>query len=230
MNNRLLLGSLLALLAYWTTGYLTPAPWLSSFASLGLLVFSAFSAWRYGMPAFEIVVLGRRSGEEGAEGSHLAIYGTALIALGSFYIGTFGLLWVYFDQPAHWLGTPASGFGRALAAAGFLMLYSSPDVTRTGIRLPNVIMLTVIALAAMLLAFFLGTQVRDDEAGSAEHIRFMQRHGDDRPMCSPAKPIWVSSHGHAYHTPDSPYRALVVPVRCYPSEAAAQAAGYAAAN
>lgn len=221
-DNRLLLGSLIAVTLYWVVGILTPNPYVSSVSSLMLLIAGAMTLYRYVPVTYDIVARGQRA--EGVdETGHRAVYGTTLLAAGSFYVGLFGLLWVYFGQPQDWLGTPSSGFGRAMMAAGFWLMYTSPDANRDDIRLPNPFWLAAFIAVAVLAAFFAGTRVQGQDDDFS--WRFLQLHGDDRPVCPRSRPIWGSS-SHRYHGTDSPYRDLVIPIRCFEDEKEARAAGF----
>ncbi|WP_285295819.1 hypothetical protein [Aureimonas altamirensis] len=58
--------------------------------------------------------------------AHMTLLGISLLALGSAYSGTWGLLWNITGQPEAWTGTGLSSFGRALMSGGFICLLISP--------------------------------------------------------------------------------------------------------
>ena len=166
LDNRLLFWSLAALLTYWTAAGVVPGQFMSSTASLMLLISGGVTFMRYADDAFAIVIRGRRNpASEDGDGSHLAAYGVTLLSAGSFYVGLFGLLWVFMGQPDGWLGSAVSGFGRALMGVGFLLLFFAPDVSRRKLRLPQWywIALTFAAIMALLIVFFLGVQFGQED-------------------------------------------------------------------
>ncbi|PWE56742.1 hypothetical protein DEM27_10285 [Metarhizobium album] len=226
INNRLLLGTLVAIALYWLAGLVTPNPYLSSAMSLTLLVSGSITAFVYAPQTYRVVFQQQRDTvDDFGSYSHLGVYGIMLLALGSCYVGLYGFLWVVLGQPDSWLGTATSGFGRAMMTAGFAMMTFSPIATRRVERMPNLVWLVICGSLALFLAFLAGTRMptlpEDDSA------RFYRLHGNYRPPCPEDRPIWVGQ-GRAYHTPDSPYRDQVIPTRCYRTEKEAQAAGYRA--
>lgn len=159
VNNHILTGTLAAVAIYWFAGFFVPDPYISSTASFALLTFGTIVLLRYAPVAWQVVFHGRRLYDDGKDGSHLAVLGTTLLAAGSVYVGVFSLLWVIAGQPDYWLGTPTSGFGRAMMAGGFWLMYASPDVVRRDMRVPGLAWLTVIVLASVLTGIFLGSQL-----------------------------------------------------------------------
>lgn len=155
-GDQLVFWTLVANAIYWLAGAITPDPYASSAASLLLLLSSAGMFFRYAPHAFDVVINGRRDAGDGGQGSHIALYGATLLAAGSCYIGLFGFLWVLADQPTSWLGTPRSGYGRAVMSAGFAMMALSPDTTPTGIKLPNLLMIMLLLIAVAAGSFFAG--------------------------------------------------------------------------
>jgi hypothetical protein len=162
-GNHLLVWTLLANVVYWLVGISTPNPYISSASSLALLVTSAGMFLRYAPHAFDVVVNGLRDQSEGGQGSHLALYGATLIAAGSCYVGLFGFLWIMADQPETWLGTPMSGYGRAVMAAGFTLMALSPDTTPAGVKMPNFFLILLLIIAVAVGSFFAGRKAAPPE-------------------------------------------------------------------
>lgn len=158
-SNNLLVISALSVLIYCVAGLILPDPYLSSASSFALMAFGAITLLRYAPVAYDIVINGRRLADDGKEGSHLAVFGTALLAAGAVYVGIFGFVWVLYGQPVSWTGTAVSGFGRALMAAGFWLMYASPEVVKRDMRVPGLTWLAAIVTASMLTGIFLGSQL-----------------------------------------------------------------------
>lgn len=175
LGNRLLYGSICGFGLYWAVGLGAPKPYVASLASLMLLIMSGMTLWRWGPTAFDIVAHSRRADESGAEGSHLAVYGTALIALGLHTSAWYRLLWVYFGSPATWSNSAFSSAGAATAGVGLCLMYFSPDVSRTQMKTPNTLWLVTVIAVGLLMAFFLGTRmpIGDDDHASIATIRYM---------------------------------------------------------
>lgn len=224
-NNQLLLGTLVAVSLYFVAGLIVPNPYVSSATSLMLLICGGLVLYRYIPITYDIVVHGRKSTEPGEERSHLAVYGTALLAAGSCYVGLFGLLWIYFDQPGHWLGTAYSGFGRAMMACGFWLMYVSPDTAKAERGIPQKLWFVVIMAFALIMAFLLGTQVKAPESAEIFKGSFGRI---DLPQCPKDRQIWAATGSNIYHDLNSPYRGLVHPDRCFATPQEAEIAGYRA--
>jgi hypothetical protein len=158
MNNHLLIGSVILVALYWLLGAVTPNPYVFTGASLLVVLTSGVVLWRYGPTAWDILWNQRRSPAEGGGGSHYAIYGITLVALGAFYSGMFGLLWSWYETPQSWTGTATSGFGRALMAAGFVLNYISPDASRGVSKLPSLFWLATFSFVLIVIGFVVGTQ------------------------------------------------------------------------
>lgn len=158
-SKHLLRGTLAAVAVYWVAGWVIPDPYLSSTASFALLAFGIAVFARYVPAAWDVLFNNRRLYTDGRKGSHLAVLGVTMLAAGAIYIGVFGLLWVLADQPDHWLGTSASGFGRALAAGGFWLMYASPDVVNRDMRIPSLAWLFLVIAASTLSGIYLGAQL-----------------------------------------------------------------------
>lgn len=156
MNNLLLAITLIVASVYVTVGVLVPSPFVSVAISASLLIVGVAALWRYGPPAFDVVYHGQRGSDPGA---HLAVYGMALLAAGSVYSGAYGIVWNLVGQPDAWLGSWFSASGRALTTGGFVLMVFAPEAVKPRIRIPNLIILSSIMLAAFVVVFFLGTQV-----------------------------------------------------------------------
>ena len=165
VHNRMLMWSVIALVAYWTVGLsIMPGALVSSTMSLLLLIFGSVVFARYVTEAVPLLLRRNLAGMKTDDlGGNLSIYGVTLLSFGSCYVGLFGLLWMYFGQPVSWLGSVYSGFGRGVMAAGFAMLFFSPDVARQGFRVPIKAWVLAAALAALVAAFALGVRVGKDE-------------------------------------------------------------------
>jgi len=160
-------ASVFATAAFWLLGAVLPKPMLSSAASLLILLCGGFVLFRYAPAAYQILFEGRRSERPGEEGSHYAIYGITLLAAGAVYQGLFGLFWIYMEQPQEILGGALSSAGRAMMALGFWLMFISPAESGPKPRLPNTIWLVVLIFLAIVLAFFLGTQIGDKSKSSS---------------------------------------------------------------
>lgn len=156
MNNHLLWGSLALVALYWVLGAVAPNPYVFTGASLLMVLTSGVVLWRYGPTTWDILWNQRRSLATNGGGSHYAIYGTTLVALGAFYSGMFGLLWSWYGTPDNWTGTAISGFGRALMAAGFVLNYISPDASKGVSKLPSLFWLATFSFVGIVIAFVAG--------------------------------------------------------------------------
>lgn len=225
INNKLLFWSVLSVCVYWIIGLITPKPFMSSVTSLMLLLFSAFMLWRYSPAAYDVLFHQKRDKLKGGEGSHLGVYGAALIAAGSCYVGIFGLLWVLYGQPESWLGTVYSGFGRAVAAAGFLLMAFSPTVTEKIVRPANVAVIAFLIIIIAIASFFAGTRVKQPE--QAVYWKSISGILANRPVCAQDQPVWGSQNG-VYHVENSPHRNMVAPRHCFASTDEAEENGFRA--
>lgn len=220
-NNRLLLGSLLALVVYFGGGPFLDRPYLSSTVSLlfmgastGLVVFY----WR----AFvDVVFKHRRLAED--PGSHIGVFGAILAGMGGIISALFNLIWVRYGSPPDWNGTVFSNFGRIVIAAGFACLVISPHVGRVAAELPRQTTLIVFSIIGIIIAFTIGTQIRPAEIVPAWSPVW---YDSDRPICLPNRPVWGVSSSKIYHVAESRYRSLVIPDHCFASEWEAKVAGY----
>lgn len=226
LKNSLALGSALGLALYWSVGYLITDPYLSVAISVWLLLTGGLTLLSYAEGAFRVVVLGERDTE--GHGGHWAAYGMFLLALGSVYGGIFNLAWVIAgvvagtDPPMSWLGTPQSNFGRILMGVGFAFIWRSPEPTRGAGRNASTLMLIAVGSIAITVAFFAGTMVKQPVPGlTVPVINFAA----DRPTCPADRPVWGTRAG-IYHTPESAYRRLMSPDRCFRDIGEAQRAGF----
>jgi hypothetical protein len=222
-GNQLVFWTLLANAFYWLAGAITPNPYVSSAASLALLLSSAWMFLRYAPHAFDVVVNRRRDTGEGGENSHISLYGATLIAGGSCFIGMFGFLWVLAGQPENWLGTSISGYGRAVCSVGFAMMALSPDRTPSGVRMPNLIMIVLLIIAVAVGSFFAGRKTVPQE--QAVYWRSIRGALADKPVCSPDRQIW-GSENRKYHVADSQYRAMMSPEWCFRTVSEAEKKGF----
>lgn len=202
-DNRILFWSLTFAAAYWISGVFFPG-YHSTFASAALLVFGLVALSRYGPEAWRVVVQRRRLTNDDGGGSHLAAYGVALLSAGAVYQGLFGVLWTWFDQPDSWIATPISGFGRFMMAAGFCLLFFSPDMEQHRLRLPGRAWLIFAAVIALVLAFALGMKIGGSDDRSAMMVR----------TC-PAMMTVKGSKSGLYHVPGEPYYDRTNPVACF---------------
>lgn len=228
LNNQLLLGSVIALAIYWTLGIILPTPYTSMAVSFLLLAGGTFAAWRYVPPAFEIVILKRRVETVKDEADYYPVVGNAAVAFGAVYSGIFGLIWYYYGMPPEWSGTAYSSFGRAMMAAGFFFIWAGPTVPRAGIQVSNVAWLLVVISIAITAAFMAGIRVATPENGGVD-FGFTRIHGKDYPTCPLDKPYWVSSSGKV-HGLDSKFRSMVIPRKCFSTQADAMKAGYTSSD
>lgn len=159
LNNRLLTGSIFAVILYWVLGFTLPVDYVVNSARLGLLIAASLLSLRYVADTYEVVFNQLRSHQPGTDGSHLAIYGSFLMGFGIVYMMTYALLYVYMGRPASWLQLPVSGFGPAVTSAGAFMVFLSPNVTGNGLRMPRNLVVMGVAAVMIAAAFFLGVHV-----------------------------------------------------------------------
>lgn len=152
----LLVYSLAYLLLYWSAMPAAPVPIGSIVISYLLVVFGGLVVIRYFGTTYEIVILGRKMSDARHLNSHLAVYGVFLLALGSVISGCYQIAWNTAGQPAAWIGSATSAFGRSVTAIGFWLMLISPDLDLVRSRLPSRVTWIAGFVVAMLLAFFLG--------------------------------------------------------------------------
>lgn len=217
VSNRLLAISILMLCLYWLTASLIPHPYLSITNNTFLFVVSSVGLWRYRQTVSDILFRQERVEGEKGYGGYLAVYGIFLVFLGSFYGAIFSTVWIYSGQPITWLGSAYAQFGRFLTICGFGCMAFSPDITREGFILPD--RLWAIILVMLLLfgaGIWVGTRVESKE------ISYLI----GAPVCPKGMDI-IGTSRKTYHLPESRYRALIVPRKCFRTETEAKAAGYA---
>lgn len=212
-DNKLLFWSLVAASAYWLTA-LVLADYHSTFASTMLIVFGGVTLLRYGPEAWKVVVNRLRNPQDPYDGSHLSVYGVALLSFGSVYVGIFGIAWILTGQPASWLATPVSGFGRYLMAAGFALLFFSPDIEERRLRLSGSLWMLIVMFAAIVCAFFVGMRM-----GASETPEY-------RVMSCPRDMPVKGSRAGLYHPPGGTYYERTIPKACFQSTRVAQSFGF----
>lgn len=222
-ENKLLIWSAALFIGYWLVGFVVPGPALSGAMSIAILAFGLITFIRYAGDTYAILFKGLRNHAsiEG-DGSHLAAYGVTLLSAGAVYTGIFGASWLAAGQPQDWLATPYSGFGRAMFAVGFALLYFSPGVTRTGLRIPSWywILASAAIFGGLIGAFYMGAKMTAAEAPIAISIT--------RAGCPKAAPVKgnISGRGRIYHEPSSLHYSRTIPERCFRSPLQARMAGY----
>lgn len=225
-DNRLLWVTFAIAAAFWIIAPFVPNPYLSSLISFCLLCSALMTFYQYAMPAYRILVLQERysDGSRG-RGSHLAVLGVFLFALGSASSGVYGLWWNFNGQPPDWIGSVPSQFGRSCHVAAFCLMQISPQITTEGLQIKaGWWLIAAIATALVAIGFYFGLQVKiiETDAWQITRVHLMAQ---DRPLCAPERNVWGSS-SKIYHPPDSRYRALVFPRRCFKDAGEAARAGF----
>ncbi|MCO5730060.1 hypothetical protein [Rhizobium sp. SSA_523] len=162
-TNPLLWVTILVGAGYWVLAPLAGNPLLSIVMALAVMITSAVALAEYTPEAWRVVVKKKRSSDEfgRGRGSHLAIFGFFMFALGSVFSGTYALAWSWLGQPTDWIGSASANFGRFCHAAGFVLMQAGPAFQKDGIVLTRSWWVTVIGAAALILiGFYLGMQVR----------------------------------------------------------------------
>lgn len=221
VKNPLLIFTVLALAAYWSIGWYVPNVIFSVAFSVLSFVMGAAICRIYGEAFFNVLVRRERSSD--GDGAHLGVLGVFSIALSFIWSGGFTLIWNLMGQPDTWLGTPASNFSRALLIAGCVCLYFAPSVTKQKVSIPSVTWLVIAVAAAFSAGFAVALYVGQNDVGGL----FRSSHANYS-TCPWDKPYWVGSSSQTFHGPESPYRMLIAPRRCFGSEQEAIAAGYTA--
>lgn len=223
VKNPLLVFTVAALAAYWSIGWYVPNVIFSvAFSVLSFLMGAAISRV-YGEAFFNVLFRRERSGE--GDGAHLGVLGVFSIALSFIWSGVFTLTWNLMGQPDTWLGTPPSNFSRLLLIAGCVSLYFAPSVTKQRVSIPSVAWLVIALATAASAGLAVGLFVGQNDVGGL----FRPSHANFS-TCPWDKPYWVASSSQTYHGPDSPYRMLMAPRRCFGTEEEAVAAGFKAVS
>lgn len=225
-NNRLLWVTFAFAAAFWIVAPLVPNPYLSSSISFCLLGSAIMTFYQYSGPAYRILWRQERFSESGrGHGSHLAVLGIFLFALGSASMGLYGLVWNFNGQPPDWIGSAPSQFGRACHVAAFCLMQISPQITTEGLQVKfSWWVVAILATSILLIGFYFGLQVKIIETTDhwrAVRIQLMA----DRPVCPPDRELWGSG-SKKYHPPESPYRSLIAPKRCFADAGEAESAGF----
>lgn len=229
-NNRLLWVTFAFAAAFWIIAPLVPNPYLSSLISFCLLSSAIMTFYQYSAPAYRILWRQERYSEDGrGQGSHLAVLGIFLFALGSASMGLYGLTWNFNGQPPDWIGSAPSQFGRACHVAAFCLMQISPQITTEGLRIKfSWWVVAILATSILLIGFYFGLQVKIIE--TTDHWRVVRvQLMADRPSCPPQRDVWVGS-SQVYHTSESPYRGMVIPKLCFRSEEEARLNGFRPPN
>lgn len=157
-GNHLLIGTLGALMLYWSSAAILPGTYMSAVGSLVLLVFGGLSFFLYMRTALQVVVFGYRSEQD--DGSHLAVYGTWLLGAGAVWSGLFGFFWIMSGQPPSWTGTAVSSFSRYLIASGFLLVFFAPQTTREGLGVRNSAWVLIAIAVSLCAGVIIGLQLK----------------------------------------------------------------------
>lgn len=216
LGNRLLLGVLAIPVMCWGPGLLLPGTFVSMFASFMIFLFGAASLAQRWRVIWEVLWEGRRDDENSS--SHLGIVGDLLIMVGLIYSGVYGYWYVWAEQPPGWAATMYSSFGRILIGFGlffnFWMVHQDGNVRRVP-QTKGWVPLGM--LAAFIAGCLFMSQLDIEKSWFPERV--------DRPACPSDRPIWGTAKGR-YHTQQSPYRAQVIPVKCFATEDEAREAGF----
>lgn len=156
LSNHLLSVSIFMIIAYWVLAGIIPAPNASRAASLMVTISAAAMFGRYAPAAYKILFERLRSDDVGGENSHLAVYGATLVAGGSVLWGVYRLVFSWMGSPVEWLGNSFSGFGPAVVACGFILLFISPDSIGPGIMIRTRFWQMTALILALLASFLIG--------------------------------------------------------------------------
>lgn len=219
VKNPLLVFTVAALAAYWSLGWYVPNVIFSvAFSVLSFLMGAAISRV-YGEAFFNVLFRRERSGE--GDGAHLGVLGVFSIATSFIWGGAFTFFWNILGQPEQWLGTPASNFSRLLLIAGCVCLYFAPSISKQRVSVPSVAWIIIALVTAASAGLAVGIFVGKNDVGGI----FRSAHANYS-TCPGDRPYWVGSASQTYHGPDSPYRMLIAPRRCFATEEEALAEGY----
>ena len=228
-DNRLLLGTIAAFLAYWITATVVPSPIVKPVVDVALIVMAGL-VWLRTLPdTFRILVHRYRNDQApDGDGAHLAIFGVNLIGLGGLVAAGARMALLSPFLASYVIGTPFEPLGQALAATGLLLWLVSPSVTNKGINLGNGLWTYIVFAIALIVVALIS-----HNAGVRDERQSVQLSTDDdflpadAPRCSHERLIWGSANG-VYHVPNSRYRRQVTPVRCFETVDEAEEKGFRA--
>lgn len=198
------------LVCYLIATAVVPGLWLAVSVRIALLLAGVAALMEWGPSAFNL--LKERRGPEASRGEILSLLGIATISLGVVYSSLWGIAWYVWDTPTDWTATGHSMFGTYLTAIGLGLVYRSTDIKREVVRPVNWWVIVAVMIVVAAASFVAGAKFTSREVRA--EIR----------LAEAACPVAVSQRGIC-HTLSSPYRAQVRPVRCFPTVAAAKAAG-----
>jgi len=155
LGNHLLSISLALVTIYWMLASVIPNPHVSRAASLMVTISATAMTGRYLRDVYRILFERLRSDAEGGENAHLAVYGAFLVSLGTMWWGIYRLIFAYYGSPVSWLGNSFSGFGPAVVACGFILLFYSPDSIGPGIMVRTWFWQVTALIIALMAAFLL---------------------------------------------------------------------------
>lgn len=219
-GNSLLLGILVVLVVYISISLIVPSPVFAVGISVMLMLSAGIVCRQYLPTTYDIVVNKLRNG---ADNSHLVVFGISLLALGAIYTGFYGISWEYWGRPVSWVGTWYSRLGQLMNISGFLCLAFSPDFSAGPPKLKNAIIVAVLFMVSVAAAFIAGN--RSGSYIDDGIFQFRKVHGESRIPCPSDKPYWISSSGKI-HGPLSRWRSAVIPKQCFSSQSEAMKAGF----
>lgn len=222
MNNRVLMGLLAFIGAYWIVGVASPGLVFSALISACVLVAGVFGSRSYVPGAFDVII-GRREADI-SEGGHLAVLGAAMFSVGTAYTGLFGIAWAAFGD-ATWLGTVVSNFGRAMIAGGLFLLVFCAENVPTGLKPIKWWVAAMLVIVIATVAFVMGAQWKE-ETGRLESEPY--RLSDNRRNCPHGFPVKGNEtrSGDKFHVPGSFYYEMTSPEKCFATVGEAEAAGF----
>lgn len=160
-----------------------------------------------------------RSGDSGGVTQWLTgvVWYFFLFAMGSIYT----LVWIYRGRPDDMTVSSLLAFLLLGQIVGQSMLITSPGATSKSIPRSNWKWLIGAAIiASLVIGFTIGTMAgKQLDAGGMVVAEV-------RPACPSELPVWGNQRRMIYHAPNSPYRGMVRPDRCFASIQDAIAAGY----
>ncbi len=223
-RNQLLLGLLAAAALYILVGTFAPHPWISFSGAAAQLIGGGLALGMYGVDALKIVASPSYRNPDSPK-SHRLVLGVALVGLGVAYSGFASVLYISNDSPATWIGNPFFYAGRYIAAAGFVFLYLAPDEKRTYLSFRPSLTAALLMIMALAVMFYLGLRVGANPPTAFEGS--VHQSAPTYPACAEDEPYWGSTSERYHHVQESPYIGQMKgPVRCFKTEAEAQANGF----